>query len=88
VPCPLSYTHEDEKKQVEDEELWGRSIELLADFMEDLGMYQGWKGWVDSNSYGSLKARFDSCVESFLDQYAKTDEERQQWLQVWPFTDR
>ncbi|RMZ84963.1 hypothetical protein DV738_g299, partial [Chaetothyriales sp. CBS 135597] len=80
-------TADDRRKQEEDERLWSQGVELLADFMAQVGAYQGWDGWVNHNNYEAMKLRLGHCIESFLDQHASNDEDRRLWLSILPFTD-
>ena len=84
---PLYFTPEDRKRQEEDQKSWSQGVELLAEFLSQVGAHQGWDGWVNHNNYEMMKMRLLNCEESFLDQHAKTDEERRLWLEVWPFKD-
>jgi hypothetical protein len=84
---PLFVTVEDRKRQEEDEKPWNQGVELLAEFLARVGAYQGWDGWVNHQNYEVMKERLRNSVESFLDQHARTGEERHLWLEVLPFKD-
>jgi hypothetical protein len=54
----------------------------------EIGAHQEWNGWVIRNNYPVYKERLARCREAFLNRYAKTGEERRQWIQAWPFEDK
>ncbi|KAH9868328.1 hypothetical protein J1614_007400 [Plenodomus biglobosus] len=87
-PCPLSFSSEDRKKQERLEASWSEGVELMHEVLTEIGAYQGWDGWVNHNNYDVYKERLARCRENFLNRYAKTEEERKQWVQAWPFEDK
>jgi hypothetical protein len=87
ITSPLFFTLEDRKKQEECQQAWSQGVELLVEFLDQVGAYQGWDGWVNHNNFETMKERLRSCQELFLSRHAKTDEERRLWFQVWPFRD-
>jgi hypothetical protein len=88
IPCPLSFTPEDRTQQQRLEASWSQSVELMHEVLTEIGAYQGWDGWVNHNNYPVYKERLTRCRENFLDRYARTEEERGQWIQAWPFEDK
>ncbi|KAH9204824.1 kinase-like domain-containing protein [Leptodontidium sp. 2 PMI_412] len=86
--CPLSFTPEDRTQQQRLEASWSEGVELMHEILTEIGAYQGWDGWVNHNNYPVYKERLAQCRENFLDRYAKTEEERSQWIQAWPFEDK
>ncbi|KAH7384017.1 hypothetical protein DE146DRAFT_636170 [Phaeosphaeria sp. MPI-PUGE-AT-0046c] len=88
LPCPLSFTSDDRKQQQRLEPSWSEGIELMNEVLTEIGAYQGWDGWVNHANYPVYKERLVRCREHFLDRYAKTKEERNQWIQAWPFEDK
>lgn len=87
-PCPLSLTAEERTQQQCLEDSWGRGVELMAEVLAEIGAYQGWDGWVNHSNYPVYKERLARCRENFLDRHAKNEEERNQWVQAWPFEDK
>lgn len=87
IPCPLSFTLEDKEKQREDEAKWTAGVELMEDFLYQVGAYRGWDGWVNHDNFDCFKERLEQCREQFLDRNSATDEERSRWMAVWPFMD-
>ncbi|KAJ5783417.1 Aminoglycoside phosphotransferase [Penicillium psychrosexuale] len=88
IPCPLSFTDEDKEKQKEDERKWASSVVLLEEFLDQVGVYRGWDGWVNHGSYEHFKVRLEQCRHGFLDSQCTTSEERSQWEAKWPFADK
>ncbi|KAE8151530.1 phosphotransferase enzyme family protein [Aspergillus avenaceus] len=88
VPCPLSFTPEDKEQQTKDEAKWAYSVELMENFLHQVGAFRGWDGWVNHSNYQHYKERFDNCRDQFIDQHSATEEERNQWRAVWPFADK
>jgi hypothetical protein len=87
VPCPLSFTEKDKEKQKEDEEKWASGVVLMEDFLDQVGVYRGWDGWMNHNNYEHYKVRLEQCRHEFLNSQCTTSEERGQWEAVWPFAD-
>ncbi|KAF2995262.1 hypothetical protein E8E13_003844 [Curvularia kusanoi] len=87
TPCPLSFSAQERTEQERLQASWGEGVQLMADLLEEIGVYQGWDGWVNHNNYTMYKERLAEFHERFLDQHAKTEEERRQWEQAWPFKD-
>lgn len=85
VPFPLQFTAEQRQQQQKDEELWSSGVELLSDLRDQLGVYNGWDGYVSHDMYEELKLRVKQVREGFLQQVAETEEERQEWARIWPF---
>jgi hypothetical protein len=88
IPCPLSFTEEDKKQQEVDEAKWASSVELMEEFLGQVGAYRGWDGWVNHNNYEHFRMQLEKCREEFLNSHSTTSEERSQWESVWPFTDK
>ncbi|CAI7631491.1 unnamed protein product [Penicillium glandicola] len=86
VSCPFSFTEEDKEKQKEDEKMWASGVVLMEEFLDKVGVYRGWDGWVNHSSYEHYKVRLEQCRHEFLDSQCTTSEERSQWEAVWPFT--
>jgi len=80
APSPLSFTLEDRKRQEEDQKSWSQGVELLVEFLNQVGAYQGWDGWINHKNYDMMKVRLQNCEKLFLDQHAKTHKERRLWL--------
>ncbi|KAJ5972391.1 Aminoglycoside phosphotransferase [Penicillium vulpinum] len=87
VPCPLSFTEEDKQKQKDDERKWASGVVLMEEFLDQVGVYRGWDGWVNHSSYEHYKVRLEECRHEFLNSQCTTSEERSQWETVWPFID-
>lgn len=85
VSCPLSFTGEDKEKQKEDEKKWANGVVLMEEFLDQVGVYRGWDGWVNHDSYEHYKVRFEQCRQKFLGSQCTTREGRSQWETVWPF---
>ena len=88
VPCPLSFTMGEKDQQREDEAKWSKGVELMDEFLGQVGAYWGWDGWVNHNNYEVMKERLERCREDFLSRHSVTDKEKRQWMEVWPFIDR
>lgn len=88
IPCPLSFTPEERAQQQRLEASWSEGVELMHEVLAEVGAYQGWDGWVNHDNYPAYKDRLARCRDNFLGRYAKTEEERSQWIQVWPFEDK
>ncbi|KAJ5155348.1 phosphotransferase enzyme family protein [Penicillium capsulatum] len=87
IPCPLSFSVEEKERQREDEAKWASGVELMEGVLDQIGAYQGWDGWVNYNGYEPLKKKAKECQKEFLDRYAQSDQERCEWMAVWPFAD-
>lgn len=66
---------------------WNEGVELMNEIVAEIGAYQGWDGWVNHDNYIVYKERLARCRENFLNRYGKTQEERSQRIQAWPFED-
>lgn len=88
IPCPLTFSAGDKKRQREDETKWASGVELMEEILDQLGAYRGWDGWVNHSEYKPLKQRLEECQEVFLDHHARSNEERDQWRAVWPLRSR
>jgi hypothetical protein len=87
TPCPLAFSPEERAEQQRLAESWGNSVELMAEVLSEIGVYQGWDGWVNHSNYGMYKERLAESRKRFLARQAKSEDERRQWEQVWPFQD-
>lgn len=85
VPCPLSFAEEDKQRQKEDEKKRASGVVLMEEFLDQVGVYRGWDGWVNHSDYEYYKVRLEQCKHEFLDSQYVTNEERSQWEAVWPF---
>ena len=88
APCPLSFTVEEKDRQREDEAKWSKGVELMDEFLGQVGAYWGWDGWVNHSNYEVMKERLGRCREDFLSRHSVIDKEKRQWMEVWPFIDR
>lgn len=86
-PCPLSFTAEEIAVHEQQYEHWTHSIGLMTDFLERMGGYRGWDGWVSHEQYDMAKAHMMHYKEDFIAQHSSTEAERKKWLDVWPFRD-
>lgn len=84
-PCPLSFTGEEREKQRKDELKWSRGVELLDQFLAQVGAYPGWDGWVNHGNYEGLKQQLDQSTEEFWRGHSNTEEEKSRWMKTWPF---
>lgn len=85
VPCPLSFAEEDKQRQKEDEKKRASGVVLMEEFLDQVGVYRGWDGWVNHSDYEYYKVRLEQCKHEFLHYQCVTNEERSQWEAVWPF---
>jgi len=88
IPCPLSFTPNDRTQQQLLETSWSEGFQLMHEILTEIGAYQGWDGWVNHKNYPVYKERLARCRLNFLNRHANTEEERSQWIQVWPFQDK
>lgn len=88
MPCPLVFSTQEKALQNEHEVQWNKGFELMGAVIEQLGVYQGWDGWVDDAYYDLMKARLENCLERFLDREAKNDIQRTEWIKAWPFAEQ
>ncbi|KAI8939217.1 hypothetical protein NX059_005045 [Plenodomus lindquistii] len=88
MPCPLYFTTEDRTQQQRLEASWSEGVELMSEVLTEIGVYQGWDGWVNHNDYPVYRERLARCREGFLSRYAESEEQKRQWEQVWPFQDK
>lgn len=88
VPCPISFTTEEKDRQMEAEAKWRKGVELMGEFLDQVGAYRGWDGWVNHSNYETMKERLERCREHFLSRHSATNEEKRRWMEAWPFTDR
>lgn len=51
----------------------------MEEFLDQVGAYRGWDGWVAHKDYDHFKERL------FVNEHSATDEEKRQWRAVWPF---
>lgn len=84
-PCPLNYSSATREMQQVEMRKWERSIELMDRFLQDIGAYAGWDGWVSHADYETMKSRLLGARGRFLDSHSKTAEERELWERVFPF---
>ncbi|KAK2750955.1 hypothetical protein FQN57_000030 [Myotisia sp. PD_48] len=70
VPCPLSFTAQDRLQQKEDEASWHSSVKLRSEFLQEVGAYQGWDGWVNHANYEAFKLRLEECRKKFFSHHA------------------
>ncbi|KAF2272167.1 phosphotransferase enzyme family protein [Westerdykella ornata] len=77
-----------ETQQQRLEASWSAGVELMHEILTEIGAYQGWDGWVNHSNYPVYKERLARCREDFLNRFARTEEERSQWIQAWPFEDK
>ncbi|KAJ5086713.1 phosphotransferase enzyme family protein [Penicillium alfredii] len=54
-------------------------------FLDQVGAYRRWDGWVAHKDYDHFKERLERCREQFVNEHSATDEEKRQWRAVWPF---
>lgn len=87
-PCPISFTEKDKIAHEEQFALWGNGIQLMTEFLEKVGGYRGWDGWVSHEEYEAGKRCMERRRQEFLECHASTESERQKWIEVWPFVDR
>jgi hypothetical protein len=87
TPCPLAFSPEERAEQQRLAESWSKSVELMAEILTEIGVYQGWNGWVNHSNHDMYKERLAECRKRFLERHAKNVNERRQWEQVWPFQD-
>jgi hypothetical protein len=85
TPCPSSYS--DEAREMNSIELgrWNRSVELMDQFVHEMGAYRGWDGWVSAAEYEVMQSRLRSARDRFIERESRNEEERQQWRLVFPF---
>ena len=88
TPCPLSFSTEDENQQKKDEAKWREGVELMEEFLGQVGAYRGWDGWVNHQNFEVMKSRLSECREDFLTRHSATDEEKRQFMKHWPFMDK
>jgi hypothetical protein len=88
ISCPLSYTSNELAKQEQDLAKWELAIERKAQLIDQIGLYTGWDGAVPPEQYNTLSQKLEAAKEQFLDEEAKTSEEREQWAHAWPFQSR
>jgi hypothetical protein len=85
LACPLSYSDDEKRQQMEMEEKWKLGVVLMANLIEDLRVYSGWNGLVNHGDYDAMKLTLRECKEHFLQHMAETAQERKEWIQAWPF---
>lgn len=85
TPCPLDYSQEARETQQAELDNWTRSVELIDQFLQEIGAYRGWDGWVSYTDYDVMKSRLAAARERFLDCHSRCQEERGQWIRVFPF---
>ncbi|KAL8993124.1 MAG: hypothetical protein Q9188_007406, partial [Gyalolechia gomerana] len=86
-PCPLHYSEDERKIQAEEMTKWLDSCALLDAVMDSLGVATGWDGAVSCDQYLETREKLQTLRKEFLDHMAKDDEERAQWVKVWPYDD-
>ena len=86
--CPLTYIPDNRARHKELEASWRKGVKLMDDVLGEMGAYHGWDGWVNQANYAVYKDRLARCRENFLNQHAKTEEERGQWIRAWPFEEK
>lgn len=88
ISCPLSFTPQERTQQQRLKASWSRGVEMMHEILTEIGAYQGWDGWINHNNYPVYKERLARCRKNFLNRFARTEEERSQWIQTWPFEDK
>ncbi|KAL9600976.1 MAG: hypothetical protein Q9179_003029 [Wetmoreana sp. 5 TL-2023] len=87
-PCPLHYTELERENNAEELTKWSECTALLTSVMESLGnLPSDWDGAVSHEDFLTVKERLQVVREEFLNHMAKTNEERSQWAEAWPFKD-
>ena len=87
TPCPLAFSPEERAEQQRLAESWSNSVELMGEVLTEIGVYQGWDGWVNHSNYDMYKERLAESRKRFLDRQARSEDEARHWEQVWPFQD-
>ncbi|KAF2133876.1 phosphotransferase enzyme family protein [Dothidotthia symphoricarpi CBS 119687] len=86
-PCPLHFSAAEVEQQEKDEELWAQGVELMDDFIANVGGFKHWDGRVSNEDYETIREQLASGIEQFLDREARSAEERDAWLKALPFVD-
>jgi hypothetical protein len=87
IPCPLTYSDEDARKQEEALNKWEKDVERKAQVIGEVGAYTGWDGAVPPEDYDEVSEKLKAARERFLDAESESSEEREQWAKAWPFQD-
>ncbi|KAK2777918.1 Phosphotransferase enzyme [Onygenales sp. PD_12] len=85
--CPLNYSYDSQEEQQVELEKWTQSVELMDEFLREVGAYGGWDGWVCHADYDAMKSKLHDVRRRFLDRESRSSEEREQWMRVFPFQD-
>ncbi|KAF1842086.1 phosphotransferase enzyme family protein [Cucurbitaria berberidis CBS 394.84] len=84
-PCPLHFSAAEVEQQEKDEELWAQGVELMNNFITDVGGFKHWDGRVSNEDYETIRDQLASGIQQFLDREARSAEERDAWLKALPF---
>lgn len=84
-PCPLQFSAAEVEQQESDEELWAQGVELMNNFITDVGGFKHWDGRVSDEDYETIRGQLASGIQRFLDREARNAEERDAWLKALPF---
>jgi hypothetical protein len=91
MPCPLTFSAQDNALQDEQLADWFRGFELMEWVLEEIGAsvgMAGWDGWIPHDRYELMKSNLEKCFASFLDQEVGDDDSRRKaWIKAWPFVD-
>jgi hypothetical protein len=86
-PCPLHFSAAETGQQEKDEGLWAQGVELMDDFVANVGGFKHWDGRVSNEDYEAIRGQLDRGIQQFLDREARNAEEREAWLRALPFVD-
>ncbi|KAL8868093.1 MAG: hypothetical protein Q9174_005223, partial [Haloplaca sp. 1 TL-2023] len=87
ISCPLSYSERDRDKFAADFKGWCECLALFSEVCEGLEVHSDWDGSVGHDDFTAVKERVDQMRTEFLNQMAKSSEERLLWNEAWPFKD-
>ena len=85
TPCPLSYSAEAREMNRIELGRWNHSVELMDHFIQEIGAYGGWDGWVSAADYEVMRSRLRSARDQFIERELRSEEERDRWHHAFPF---
>ncbi|PGH03334.1 hypothetical protein AJ80_08694 [Polytolypa hystricis UAMH7299] len=67
TPCPLSYSAGTREMHRIERGKWDHSVELMDNFIHEIGACGGWDGWVSAADYEVMKPRLRSARDQFTE---------------------
>lgn len=88
VPCPLEFTPDEIEAINQGYAEAKRAVLQMDNIREEMGtLYPQKQGIVAHENYELVKQLLNQAKKHFMEEYAKSDEDRRTWEELWPFDD-